>query len=236
MPNIPIQYGEYKEMNKDGKRDYIRAIAEYFHGTIKKLGPIDGSEIFIFGGKLEFVDLDLPSGTKWASCNLSCSLPEENARFAWAGREPGNNFTLETCPYYNLKTNDFTRYNDQDNYTELLDEDNAAKIILGDAKYYDIPTMEDFDELLNNTSMTPFGNFVRFVSKKNENYIDCYYQGFMDGENVIYQNSDCYFWTKNLYSVGSSTANAIYLNEYGSSIGDLPRQFGLNIRPIRRPK
>ena len=49
----------------------------------------------------EYVDLDLPSGTKWATCNLGASTPEEFGNYyAWGETAPKETYTYETYSYY----------------------------------------------------------------------------------------------------------------------------------------
>lgn len=54
----------------------------------------------IMGGH-EYVDLGLPSGTLWATCNLGASSPYENGPyFAWGEVEPRDYFSWATYEYY----------------------------------------------------------------------------------------------------------------------------------------
>ena len=44
----------------------------------------------------EYVDLGLPSGLKWATCNVGASLPSEYGNYyAWGEIEPKDNYTQE---------------------------------------------------------------------------------------------------------------------------------------------
>lgn len=59
------------------------------------------STIIIFyscGPKHEYVDLGLPSGTKWATCNVGANTPEEYGDFyAWGETETKSEYTKENC-------------------------------------------------------------------------------------------------------------------------------------------
>ena len=49
----------------------------------------------ILGKNHEAVDLGLPSGTKWASCNVGATKPEEyGGYYAWGETEPKENYSL----------------------------------------------------------------------------------------------------------------------------------------------
>ena len=55
----------------------------------------------------EYVDLGLPSGIKWATCNVGAKSPEESGhRFAWGETSPKNEYTKENSLLYNKKIKD----------------------------------------------------------------------------------------------------------------------------------
>ena len=55
----------------------------------------------------EYVDLGLPSGIKWATCNVGAKSPEEYGhRFAWGETSPKNEYTKENSLLYNKKIKD----------------------------------------------------------------------------------------------------------------------------------
>ncbi len=117
----------------------------------------------------ECVDLGLPSGTLWATCNIGASKPEEYGNyFAW-GETSGYNegkrdFDNE---HYKFITGDkkgllefllgskwiYTKYCDNktkgnvDNKSSLDKEDDAGHVQWG--KGWRIPTKENFNELIN---------------------------------------------------------------------------------------
>ena len=124
--------------------------------------------------QLEAVDLDLPSGTKWASANLGANSPEEYGDyFAWGEVTPyyeagnANNpqwkadkssgyhwLSYKYCVYdaneeegYMTKYSgdDGQAYGTPDGKTVLEAEDDAATVILGGA--WRMPTLEEFQEL-----------------------------------------------------------------------------------------
>ena len=85
--------------------------------------------------KHEFVDLGLPSGTLWATCNIGASSPEDNGDyFAWGEIEPGS-----------LDPNTFS------NYPKKLPAANDAATHNWGSDWC-TPTYEQFCELLNNSN------------------------------------------------------------------------------------
>mgnify|MGYP003563429955 CR=1 FL=1 len=78
----------------------------------------------------EYVDLGLPSGTKWARCNI--------------GADKGSNST-------------FTKYNETDGKTVLDLEDDAAYVNMGGR--WHMPSKEQIKELITNTESTWEANY-----------------------------------------------------------------------------
>ena len=53
----------------------------------------------------EWVDLGLPSGTLWATCNVGATTPEEYGDyFAWGETEPKEVFTWDTYKWATAAT------------------------------------------------------------------------------------------------------------------------------------
>ena len=108
----------------------------------------------------EWVDLGLPSGTKWATCNVGAKRPEQRGHyFAWGEVKPKSDYDAGTykygngCRRYNYK---ITRYNTVNNYgkngfvdrkTVLELEDDAAYMNWGGK--WRMPTYEQQMELVN---------------------------------------------------------------------------------------
>ncbi len=83
-----------------------------------------------------YVDLGLPSGTLWATCNVGASAPEEfGDYFAWGETEPKDCYDWSTYKWCNGDNETLTKYCNEsslghngfvDNKTELDREDDAA--------------------------------------------------------------------------------------------------------------
>ena len=110
-------------------------------------------------GKHEYVDLGLPSGLKWATCNIGALSPEENGLyFAW-GETSGytaeqvgvdKNFTWDDYSMTSDGGETFDKYNDDDGLRTLEPEDDAATVNWGED--WRMPTTDEFEELLENTT------------------------------------------------------------------------------------
>ena len=99
------------------------------------------------------VDLGLPSGVRWASCNLGASQPwEYGDYFYWGETEPRTDgglskWTIQGSNYQWSKYNAFPEFGPVD-YKVLLDpEDDAATAKLGEG--WRMPSKNEVEELLN---------------------------------------------------------------------------------------
>ena len=101
----------------------------------------------------ECVDLSLPSGTLWATCNVGATTPEGYGDyFAW-----GETSTKETYNWDNyFDTNDggstFAKYNNEGGKTVLDPEDDAAHVNWGGS--WRMPTQAEWQELIDNCTWT----------------------------------------------------------------------------------
>ena len=119
----------------------------------------------------EYVDLGLPSGTLWATCNVGAAMPQEAGDyFAWGdttghGNDPddGYLFNWENYKWGEVTGEDtwFTKYcsdssQGKDGFTdgkyELDPEDDAASVNWG--SQWRTPTKEQLDELHNKCTWT----------------------------------------------------------------------------------
>ena len=204
----------------------------------------------------EFVDLGLPSGLKWASCNVGASVPEEfGLYFAWGETEGYSGITAEKGFYWGDykytsgactgATDDtfrggLTKYNTQsvsgtvDNLTTLELVDDAAYVSDNTCR---IPTSSNFHELMSNTTLTwetlngVYG--MRFTSKTNGNSIfipaaGCCYSGSVNDVGSI-----GYLWSSSLDKSYPYSCWDLALNSSGVNVGSSRRRCGLSIRAVK---
>ena len=122
---------------------------------------------------MEYVDLGLPSGIKWAKCDLGETSPEKYGDgYGW-----GETWTKTSWEYYYYFTDivkgQFTKYDSRDKRYFLEKEDDVAYLRLGEGWRY--PTWNEVQELYDNCTVTESTlngwPGVMFVSKNNNNYI-----------------------------------------------------------------
>lgn len=184
----------------------------------------------------EYVDLGLPSGTLWATCNVGANSPEEfGGYFAWGETSGKDEFTMENYLFYDENVNgNMTKYNDTDGLTELLPEDDAATVNWGEE--WRMPSEEQFLELLNadytTISITKLGgvsgNLVTSLSNGKSIFLPD--AGFRLPSG--YQNWGAFYWGRTLGD--SSTAGcSLYVND--SQVEKLEYRFyGFSVRPVRK--
>ena len=97
----------------------------------------------------EYVDLGLPSGLLWATCNVGADKPEDYGdHFAWGETEPKENYSWDTYEWG--KENALTKYTKSDGKTKLDSDDDAATANWGGK--WRMPTYDEFKELVDNTT------------------------------------------------------------------------------------
>ena len=109
-----------------------------------------------------YVDLGLPSGLLWATCNVGAETPEKYGDyFAWGETQPKEYYGWSTYQHCNGSSTSLTKYCGNpsygyygftDNLITLLPEDDAATANWGTE--WRMPTREEWEELYNNTTVT----------------------------------------------------------------------------------
>lgn len=126
----------------------------------------------------QFVDLGLPSGTLWATCNIGANTPEEYGDyFAWG--ETSGYFAGKTIfDFSNYKWSNgtqLTKYNYEDKKRILDLEDDAAYVNWG--ANWRMPTYDQFMELIDRRytsyQWTTYNGVrgLKIVSRSNDNFI-----------------------------------------------------------------
>lgn len=218
--------------------------------TLRKQEATSASSSSSSANGHEYVDLGLPSGTLWATCNVGASKPEEYGDyFAW-GETTGYNdgkteFSWSTYKWCNGTENTMTKYCNDSNYgnngytdtwTELEPEDDAAYVNWGSE--WRMPSLDQMNELINSSYTTTIwtsrnGVWGRLItSKKNRNSIFLPAAGYRDATSLYYAGSYGGCWSRTLYTSAycacSLDFNSGNVNWYGSD-----RYYGRSVRPVR---
>lgn len=219
---------------------------------IQKLEELKGS---IGGGgttpsPVDYVDLGLPSGLKWAKCNLGAPKPSEPGdHYAWGETDPKAEYTWATYKWMQAGQSEakyITKYTIADgetggiwydssgafigdNKTALVAADDAATAKLGSP--WRMPTIDEFQELIDKctwTWTTQDGVNGYQVDGPNGNAI------FLPaGYLVIGSYRAGYYWSSSLSTTESDCAYSLDLNSDRYFIARTYRYFGCTVRPVR---
>ncbi|MCQ2232361.1 MAG: hypothetical protein MJZ30_10990 [Paludibacteraceae bacterium] len=170
----------------------------------------------------EYVDLGLPSGTLWATRNIS-ALDIENPGLKYAWGEVADKITFWTNNYsfYRVSTTSLYQKGVIDDYFELTGEYDAATVKLG--KEWRMPNQQEFEELFKECK-------VRYIKVN-----DC--QGALfKGPNNKYLFLTSYekYWTSSITSGSVYYANAFRIDRDTCYIEELVREGAGLIRPVRK--
>ena len=193
----------------------------------------------------EYVDLGLPSGTLWRTCNIGATKPEESGSyFAWGETVPKNACYRSTYKWLKINSgglDSLIRYNFNEAYgvvdslSNLLPEDDAATVNLG--KDWRIPTKEEIEELIKNCkySWTEI-NGVNGAKFEAPNGNSIFLPAAGDQESFVYNEGNVgYYWASSFD--GYSAYNLyFYFHSEEATIGKIVRFIGIPIRPVRSKK
>ncbi|MBR4583614.1 MAG: hypothetical protein IKO34_07375 [Bacteroidales bacterium] len=185
----------------------------------------------------DWVDLGLPSGYRWATCNIGANSPEEYGDyFAWGETETKDVFEWNTYKYYDTESSSLTKYKTVSG-GQLLDAmDDAATVNWGNS--WEMPSRSIVLELINNCT----------YEWTNQNGVD---GGLFTGPNgnsiflpaagyrhTSYYSSHNYYWSKTLGGDGSFVREGDHLTFYGVTCnmsGSVYRYWGCPVRPVCKP-
>ncbi len=172
----------------------------------------------------EYIDLGLPSGLKWATCNVGASSPEDYGNYyAW-----GETYTKSTYTTSNSVTYGKTMSDISGNATY-----DAARANWGGT--WRMPTATEIDELVNNCTWTwtAINSIYGYkVTSPNGNSIFLPAAGFRDGSSLYIAGSDGEYWSSTPYKSGSGGSYELYFNSSSHSRDFNGRYYGQSVRPV----
>lgn len=198
-----------------------------------------------------YVDLGLPSGTLWATCNIGATSPEDYGDyFAWGETEGYNDgktkFDWSTYKWCEGSSSTMTKYCTDSNYgyngftddkTELDLEDDAAYVNWGPA--WRMPSEEQFQELINSSYTTTEWttqngvNGRKITSKTNGNSIFLPAAGSRSGSLLSNAGSSGDYWSRTLGSDYPYFASYRYFYSGYFRMYSGYRYGGRSVRPVR---
>ena len=185
-----------------------------------------------------WIDLGLPSGIKWATCNVGAEKPEDVGNYyAWGEVLPKADYSWATYKYANGASDKLTKYCNKANYgdngftdnkTTLEPEDDAAYFNWGGS--WRMPTDAEWTELREQctwTLTTQNGiDGYRVASKTNSNSI------FLPAMLYFYDNVLGYYWSSSLNEDRPNGAWGLIFDSDDVGRDDDDRYNVLSVRPV----
>ena len=191
-----------------------------------------------------YVDLGLPSGTLWATCNVGAETPEEYGDyFAWGETQPKDYYYWDTYQYCMGSSATMTKYCNKSNYgfngftdnlTTLLSEDDAATANWGSD--WRTPTQAEWQELHQNTThtwTTQNGVLGRLFTASNGNSLFLPAAGYRNYSSLAGTGNGGTYWSSSLRTNFPNTAIMYYYNSDNCDIYGSDRYVGRSVRPVR---
>ena len=195
------------------------------------------------GNHPHIIDLGLPSGTKWACCNVGANSPDGyGVHFSW-----GETITKYAYLIYNYKwfygndDHNITKYCCNSDYgtvdgrTELEEEDDAAYVNWGPE--WRMPSLSQFSELKNNcttkwTTINGMGGYL-FKSKINTEALFFLAAGWYSSNGFQGVDKDGSYWLRTYYNYRPSLAHVIAFRNMSSLMAAyFARQNGCSVRAV----
>ena len=207
------------------------------------------NEIVYRGGvKYEYVDLGLPSGLKWAKCNLGAETETDYGDyFMWGSTTPN---TADECTWTNAPFNNGSSSYNETYFSQvkgtvcpndiLAKEYDAATQIMGSD--WRMPTEAELRELLSGTTNRWIPNYNgtgvsgrKFTSKTDTSkYIFIPTAGYcLDGsvDGVGYSG---YVWSSSLGASFHDNAWGLGFGSGSCSMSNYRRYYGMSVRGVRK--
>lgn len=183
-----------------------------------------------------YVDLGLPSGTLWATCNIGANASEEYGYyFAWGETQPKDCYLWYTYQYSIGNTNEITKYCLTDNLTTLLPEDDAATANWG--TNWRMPTIEEWKELdtcITSVWTTQKGKPGRLFTASNGNSLFLPALGYAKDNSLMQNGTNGCYGSNSLNPDEPYSSKGYNFDSKGSNIGEhYLRYYGRTIRAVR---
>ena len=189
----------------------------------------------------EYVDLGLPSGTLWATCNVGATKPEEfGDYYAWGEINTKKTYKIDSYRYSNGNYLSLTKYCTKsglgitDNLTTLQGGDDSATTYWGGG--WRMPSEAQWNELLENTTnkwTIQNGVNGRLFTAKNGQTLFLPAAGDRNDESVLNLVGVIgYYWSNSLYTDNPDLAWDFWLASNGCGVSRNSRVIGLSVRAV----
>lgn len=171
-----------------------------------------------------YVDLRLPSGLLWATCNVGATKPEDYGDyFAWGETDTKDRYTRENSKTWNELAVDISDTNDD-----------VARAWWGNG--WCIPTESEWEEL-NNKCQWQWTNVNGIkgykVTGPNGNSIFLPAAGYRDGSGLYFVGLSGGYWSSTPSEDDDNGAYSLSFYDKDQSVNWNARHYGQNIRPVK---
>ena len=173
----------------------------------------------------EWVDLGLPSGLKWATCNVGASRPGDYGKYyAWGETTTKSIYTLDNCASKDQSWGDIGGNSSRDAATASWGGD------------WRLPTKKEFEELREHCTWewtTQNGhNGYKVTSKKNGQSIFLPAAGWRYDAYETCVGKDGYYWSSTPDEISADNACDLYFSEVYHFVDWDYRFDGRSVRPV----
>ena len=183
------------------------------------------------------IDLGLPSGTKWACCNVGADKPEGfGGHYAWGETEEKEAYNEVTYQYCTGEDpNDYGWYGQNTQYQDIGYDIAGTQYDVAHVKWGDswvMPSVDEIKELFYNCTCTltymngVFGQI--FTSKSNGASI------FLPAADLSYPGLIGEYWSSTQQQSNLKWAYGLYFHSDGTNWDYFARALGLTIRPVKK--
>lgn len=231
-PNTTYYYRSFLYMNE-----------EYYYGEVKEFKTVEEKQgMCPDGNHPHMIDLGLPSGTKWACCNVGASAPEEyGGYYAWGELNEKNNYDIDTYQYYNHQSDNSESPIIKENWINIGLNISGTQYDVAHVKWGDnwyMPALKEYMELSENVIWEK----TVYNGIKGQKAIG------PNGNSIFFPFGGQYYKT-DIYDCGKAAVHwlSTFIGIYGYDAEyftvDIPesywngydgRHFGRSIRPISR--
>ena len=191
-----------------------------------------------------YVDLGLPTGTLWATCNVGATTPEGYGNYyAWGETTTKSTYNWSTYRYCNGSSTTLTKYCNSssygnngftDNLTTLQLSDDAASANWGGD--WRMPTEAEWVELMNNTTVTwttQNGVYGRKFTASNGNSLFLPAAGYRGDGSLYDAGSRGLYWSSSLCTNPGCAWNLyFYSGSCHMNFNYYYRYCGLSVRAV----
>ena len=189
----------------------------------------------------EWVDLGLPSGTKWATCNVGAAAPECYGNYyAWGEITTKDKYSYDTYKWSGHEH--FTKYNTDsdygtvDNKTTLDPQDDIARVNWGGK--WRMPTDDEWTELRENCAWAWTSDYQgtgiagRIVTGPNGNSIFLPAAGYRNNDDLVNAGYYGNYWSSSLDTDYPRYAWDVFFFSDHMSRSNNDRYYGQSVRPV----